>query len=496
MTCNARSLSAVTALGLAGQSGPAAAHSFGQIYTLPVPFWLYAWAAVAVLVLSFVITGLFLSHDPVAPTVVAPSRPARWRQLPCGLVAALRGAGVLTLLLCIATGLWGTVSVYANFNMTFFWVIFGLGFTYLTALIGDVYSVVNPWRALGEILGKVFPAYARRRFTYPERAGYWPAILLYGGFVWLELFGRTTPYSLSLALIAYTAINLVAIGLVGAVSWFRYGEMFSVLLGLIARMAPVEFASGADGEPRAQFRLRRPFTGLLDRPPGNFSLLLFGLLVLSSTAFDGLHEARPWVQLFWSRLYPEVLDPVFGYTLFNGAPALMKIYRYWQIGGLLVSPWLYLACYLFAIYLMNLLTARRAGVRELALRFFPSLLPIALAYHVTHYYTLLETQGLRILPLASDPFGYGWNLFGTANWIRDTIVPDLTVVWHSQVALILLGHVVGVAVAHLEALRLFRDRRTAILSQLPMLALMIAFTVAGLWILSLPFDPGPVRYGG
>jgi hypothetical protein len=85
-----------------------------------------------------------------------------------------------------------------------------------------------------------------------------------------------------------------------------------------------------------------------------------------------------------------------------------------------------------------------------------------------------------------------WNLFRTANVLSDPVILDASVVWHTQVALVLIGHVAGVYVAHVEAMKAFADSRRAIASQLPMLLLMVLLTVAGLWILSLPIAGGQV----
>ena len=92
--------------------------------------------------------------------------------------------------------------------------------------------------------------------------------------------------------------------------------------------------------------------------------------------------------------------------------------------------------------------------------------------------------------MMSDPFSLGWNLLGTNGSFRDPIILDAGTVWHTQVALILSGHIVSVYLAHVEALKVFPDRRYAALSQAPMLALMVLLTTAGLWILSLPIDAG------
>jgi hypothetical protein len=153
---------------------------------------------------------------------------------------------------------------------------------------------------------------------------------------------------------------------------------------------------------------------------------------------------------------------------------------------LLASPWLYFAAYMVCIALARALGGGQCRIGELALDFAYTLLPIALVYHVTHYATLLLTQGVKIVSLVSDPFGRGWNLFGTAGLWRAPILPDMGWVWHAQVGLILAGHVASVALAHRVALAVFPSRRAAALSQLPMLLLMVAFTVAGLWIIAQP----------
>lgn len=468
--------------------GAVAAHSFGQVYTLPVPFWLYAWGAAAALVASFVVVGLFASGTaPAAPAAPRDRCPYR---LPIPLLRLLQALALLALLACIATGLLGNRNPYANFNMTFFWIVFVLGFAYLTALVGDLYALVNPWRLLARALGRLWPGFAAGRLRYPARLGYAPALLLYMAFIWIELFGRTQPYTLALLLCGYTALNLLAVWLVGAGAWFRYGEFFGVFLRLIARMAPVAFAHERGGRPGPVFGLRWPFAGLLGAPFAHLSLLLFLLFMLSSTAFDGLHESQVWFRLYWTQLYPQLLVDWVGSNPLQAYPRLRELYAYWQTGWLLLSPFLYLLAYLAAIGLMAWITGHGRRLRELALRFAPTLLPIALVYHVTHYYTLIQTQGVKIIALVSDPLGRGQDWFGTASWFRGHIIPDITVVWHVQVGLIVLGHIASVYLAHLEALRCFGDRRLAALSQLPMLVLMVAFTTAGLWILAQPIQGG------
>jgi hypothetical protein len=114
-----------------------------------------------------------------------------------------------------------------------------------------------------------------------------------------------------------------------------------------------------------------------------------------------------------------------------------------------------------------------------------SLLPIALVYNVAHYFMLLLLQGPEIIRLISDPFGWNWNLFGTSGFENGVYLSAATV-WHFQVGLILIGHIISVLIAHFVAVRLFVSHKNALLSQLPMLLLMIIYTIIGLWILAQP----------
>jgi hypothetical protein len=457
----------------------AGAHVFGQMYVLPLPFWMYAFAASAALALSFAVVG-YLATAKRAPRRAGSALEVDVQRAQGPLFGLARALSVALLLLTVLTTLFGTSNPFANFGMTFFWIAFVLGLTYVVALIGDVYAAVNPWRGLCDLLEWRYPGAFRARIAYPAWLGYYPALALYMAFIWLELFAHASPRGLGIALFAYTLINLGGAWLFGADAWFRHGELFGVILRLVAKMAPLESTAG-------RLRLRQPFVGLLQEPADHPSLLLIVLFMLSSTAFDGVHETLPWVQVFWRQIYPPLAALIAQPYLF-----FVDVYYYWQWAMLFLSPFFYLAIYLAFIWLMKRVVRSELSIRTLALEFALSLVPIAFVYHVTHYYTLLVGTAPSLVPLASDPFGWGWNLFGTARQAADPVVVPADWVWHSQVALILVGHVVSVYLAHLRALELFPRARQAVWSQVPMLILMVAFTTAGLWILSLPIAAGQV----
>ena len=469
----------------------AQAHSFGKIYNLPVPFWLYVYGAAAALLVSFVVVAYFASAAPETQERDGGRNigDANWVRLlrRCHVLTLLKAGSAGCLLLCIASGLFGAANPYTNINMTLFWIIFVLVFTYLTALFGEVYVAINPWRLLARGVGRLWPNYLQGRRSYPPRLAWWPALLLYFAFIWIELFAFTRPYSLALILSAYTLLNLAAVWWVGEQAWFRHGELFAVFLHLVAKMAPLDYRPELQGA--ARLRLRAPFAGLLESTAPHGTMLLFVLFMLSSTAFDGLHDTAPWMRLFWIDLYGR-LKPWVGDNPLAAYPILRPWYEAWATLCLAASPFLYAGVYLLFIRLSKFAAGSVLTVRELGLRFAYTLLPIALVYNITHYYTLVLSQGSKILSLVSDPLGLDWNLFGTALWLRAPIIPNAGTVWHTQVGLIVFGHVVSVYLAHLEALRCFPGRRAAALSQLPMLLLMVLFTTFGLWILSQPIRPG------
>lgn len=462
----------------------ACAHMFAQPYTLPVPFSIYAYAATAALLLSFAVVGVAAAAPKLGSTAHAdvaqeiPGRVAR-------PISPGRVVGMSLLVLCIASGLLGTQDAYANFGMTFFWIVFVLGATYAVALAGDFYACVNPWESLVLWLDNAAGTRFTGRARYPAWLGPTPALVLYMVFIWIELFGGLRPRGLAVALLAYTAINFLGAHCWGRAAWFRHGEFFAVFFGLMGRMAPRAWSCRSAGDGR----WRAPFAGLLDEPARHPSLVLFILFMLSSTAFDGLHATLAWASLYWKGLYP-ALAPWLDTASPGRFQLSTRIYHLWQSLSLLVSPFVYLAVYAGFVRLMKAITRSPLPTRTLVLRFAMSLVPIAFVYHVTHYYTLLLAQGGQIVRLASDPFGFGWNLFGTARVAVAPVMLEMGTIWYTQVGLILLGHIVGVYLAHIEALHIFAAPRLAALSQLPMLALMVAFTNFGLWILSLPLAGG------
>ena len=146
-----------------------------------------------------------------------------------------------------------------------------------------------------------------------------------------------------------------------------------------------------------------------------------------------------------------------------------------------------LACVAFVGFAFRLAvrgTESIADRRPLSPEFVDSLIPIALVYIVAHYFSLLLYPGEVGVKLLSDPWGRGWDLFGTHDFQPNFTFLTPHTIWYVQVAALVIGHVAGLAVAHDRAVGLFHTPRMALWTQYPMLVLMVLFTVGGLWVLS------------
>src|SRR5215218_3405320 len=483
------------------------AHGLGQSQNLPLPFWLYLFAAATVVLLSFVQISLLVNEAHALPfyprrnlleigavRAVLTSRP---------LLIGLRLLSVVLFLLVIISGIFGVQAPSLNFAPTFVWIIWWVGLSFFTAFVGNIWPLINPWQVLFEWAERLARVAGLKRGLhlgekYPERWGIWPALVLYAGFIWIEndFAGSATPLYIAVLAVNYSVLTWGGMLVYGKETWLQKGEAFSVYFGIVGRFAPTEVrvsdpklchecsskacqeqeedgACGAGGcvncyecfakappEDR-QLNVRPPAIGLSFAERVTPDRLVFVVFLLASVTYDSLLGTPPWVRLEYLTSLPETL-------------------------GIVVVPLVFLAVYLGFVKLSQLLSEGYISFGQLAPAYVYSLVPIAIAYLVAHYYTLLLVQGQAIIALLSDPFGWGWDLFGTADYEINAALVGADTVWYSQVCLIVAGHVVAVYLAHVASLRLVRSPRLQTRMQYPMLALMICYTVFSLWILSQP----------
>jgi hypothetical protein len=434
-----------------------------------------------VVALSFAVMALLL--HPVAAARPAGANPACARPGVALALAAARGASVALALVVTTAAFTGPQSPTGNFAAVFVWVLWWVGLAFVQALIGDVWSLLNPWRTLARLLGGV----RGRRATvadgpaprrYPAALAYWPAVLGFLAFAWLELVSDLGehPATLGLLIVTYTVVTLTAAVAFGD-AWFERGDPFSVVFGILARFAPLRL-DPAGGAPR----LRLPGRGLLVDAPVPPSLMVLVIALLATVSFDGFVETPPWAALLeWITRSETLRAPLL--ALQGAGVNLLALIK---TVGLLAAVVLFVLAYLLFAWLVDRCSGAPRGLADSAGRYVLTLVPIAIGYHLAHYLSYLLIAGQLAIPLASDPFGLGWDLFGSGGYSIDIAIVDARFVWFTAVLTVVAGHVIAVWLAHAGALALYRQRRRAIRSQVPMLALMVSYTMTSLWILSQP----------
>jgi hypothetical protein len=449
----------------------ALAHGLVGKQDLPIPRWLFAWAAAVVLVVSFVALAVLWPR----PRLEEVSERRVWRapvvlEALCGLV------GIAAFALVVYAGFAGTQSPTANVAPTFIFVVFWVGIPFLSAVFGDVFAPFNPWRAVARgvawVAGRVTGGRLPEAVAYPQWLGRWPAVLGILAFAWVELVldptHRDDPSFLAALALLYAATQLIGMSVFGVETWTRRADPFAVYFSLFSRLAPLHWRD------RVLYR-RPPLSGAprLDPVPGTVALLC---TMIGTTSFDGLSQGALFIgpSGIASKLQPRFVN--LGFTQETALEITFTI-------GLLFMVGFVAAIYRAGVAGMSSIGGRH-DTGDLARRFAHSLIPIAFAYVVAHYFSLLAYQGQAMASLVSDPLGDGSDYFGTAASVIHYNVISATGIWYVQVAALVLGHAAGLTLAHDRALTVYRRVRDATRSQYWMLAVMVGFTSLGLWLLS------------
>jgi hypothetical protein len=455
------------------------AHALAARQDLPIPAWLFAWGASIVLIVSF----FALSVGWREPRFERQRR----RPLGAGLSRALLGLpaqalcgaiGVFLLGFAVYAGLRGTEAPDRNFALTFLFITCWLGFPLLSVVLGDVFRPFNPWRAVGRLAGGAVAALAGQpsaHLRYPEWLGRWPAAIGLVAFVWLEIvYGVSggvsvglSPHAAAVAALLYTAYTLAMMALFGTERWCRNGEVFSVYFGMFSQLGCFAVEDG-------RLQRRRPLAAATGwaTVPGSVAVVIASI---ATTSFDGASEGALQGGLEWT--FERFSEIGFGLT------TALRLTDTVFIGICLAGVAL---VYLIGVWGMS--TVKGAPpLRKLWAGFAHSLIPIAFAYLVAHYFSLFVFQEqAQFTYLLSDPLGTGsTDLFGTASSGIDFQLLSANAIWYVQVGSLVVGHVIGLTLAHDRATAYWGDYRQAARSQYWMLAVMVAFTCFGLYLLSV-----------
>ncbi len=457
----------------------AEAHTGERAYILLLPTELYMTGGTLVVALSFVVMAL------VPRGGLQLVERAHWRlgRLPHwnGEVSSL--AALLLAVGLVVAGYVGSRDPLENPLPLTVWTLWWVGLTFLHAVFGNLWVHLSPWRGVYRLLSAP-PLLGRWRerppLAYPAWLGLWPAVILFFAFAWFELIDPAPqdPARLATAVTAYLGVTLAGMLVFGQKAWLSHCEAFSIFFRLVSWLAPFgprrERLGGREPEsPNLSIML--PGLRLLGIEPLPPSGVAFVLLALASVSFDGLSRTFWWLDLIGVNPleYP-------GRTVLMGENSL----------GILGMFAVLLAAYGGAVLLGRALARPKCSLGDDLGRYVVAIIPIAFGYHFAHYLPSFLVDVQHAGRALSDPFALGWDLLG----MRDLHVTasllahhrSVAIIWNVQVAGIVLAHVLAVALAHLLARRNATSLRDAVLAQFPMTALMIAYTLFGLWLLSTP----------
>ena len=377
-------------------------------------------------------------------------------EIACGAI------GVALLVVVLLAGYVGSGVALDNFAPTFILITFWVGLVFASAIFGDVFKAFSPWRAIGRLL----PSEGLR--PYPERLGRWPAAIGLLVFTWIELCSGwgEDPALLVTAALGYTVLTLVAQVVFGVETWTRYGETFAVYYNLFSRIAPFETRERVVG-------VRPPLSGLphLDPKPGTVALVS---VMIGTVTFDGLSQGR-----LWKDLAVDLTDVVTSIGIpITEAPRIVSTI------GLLLGVALVALFYRAGIAGAHSVGGDISSAR-LRRAFIHSLVPIAMVYVAAHYLTFLLFEGQAIRYLASDPFGQGWDIFGTASAAIDYSLLSQNGAWYAQVAFVVARPRRRARARPRPRARALRQRRSSPSARSTgCSAIMVGFTTLALWLLA------------
>jgi hypothetical protein len=479
--------------------GVAAAHAIGSSFQLPVPRWLYLAGAALVVAASFVVSIFLVRPASANPTY-------RRRQVPQLVARALSGALAVLGLVWWFGAIWVAYAVgdITQLPAVLFWVGIWVGLPIVALIVGNAWPSLSPFRTLHAVVEWIAQRFGAERLDlglpYPAAAGRWPAVFLLAAALWSELVlpASAAPDRVGPLLVGYTLVTFIGMVAFGRVAWLRNGELFEVLLGWFGRIGPLgrrvvapaacagcelrcdpsrcvdcpECAAAADGGERRP-ELRPWFAGLTEVRGSTWSDAGFIVLALAGVTYDGLRETGLWGS-FANVTLPGVADVI---GPFYGVVVVQTL-------GL-VGLWIaFFAAFTVACFLTRLLNAREVGHLPLGGvtgEYAATLLPIAGGYFIAHYATLVIQNALYLPDLLRDPLA---SVAPTLDFIPTSIV------WYVSVLAIVVGHVAAIVLAHRIALR--DAPRHPILAGLPLVLVMIGYTVLSLWIIAEPItiEPG------
>ncbi|MFQ5605466.1 MAG: 4Fe-4S binding protein [bacterium] len=494
-----------------------------------IPDWLYYSSIVIIMLVSFGILEM-LKHKNKGLAQTRKWELTQYRLFKIffksrKVQAAIQFIVVLLFLTILFAGFYGNQLPGENIAPTLTWNIWWIGLIFLILFFGKMWCYVCPWDALTNWLTRL--SFFKIKQDTVNLGWRWPrffkniylATILFVFLTWLEL-----GYHVTLSPEATATLGLLMFGLVfvpGLLfekkSFCRYGCLIGRVSGLYAMFSPVEIRprdldicsncktadclkGNGTGYPcptgqylktmtantyctmcaecfrtckydNVAFNVRPFAADLLHAPKPKKDEAYLALILFSLTAFHGLTMTPNW------KSFVQNIQQ----TISVGELAAFSL-------GMLISLTLPVLIYGLSVWLSKIFSGEsQKSIFSLFTKYAYGLIPIALFYHLAHNVEHFFMESQKLLVLLSDPFGYGWNIFGTADMQVGSLL-SLQAIWFLQVGLVIVGHVFGVVISNTHSHTIFSDKISALKSQIPMITLMVMFSVLSLWLIAQPME--------
>lgn len=451
-------------------SSPAQAHVSEQAFVLLLPTQAYIIGGCLSVLASILIVAL--APKSTLDRVFTPVRFAL-PALPTRAANAISLLSAVVMIALVAIGITGPRDPLTNLLPLMIWIGVWIVLFNFVGVFGNIWHLINPWTGVHRLIfGQSEPA---PLLPLPKCLGVAPAIVgfcLMFGFTIVDI-APADPDRLAWFVLFYWVFHLAAMAVFGATDWLARGEPLTLFFAQISRVAAIRGENGcAVGVPGWQLNRGHPAL---------WGPAVFALLILGLGSFDGLKETFWWLGMIG-------INPL----EFPGRSAVVGS----SVIGMILS-----ALVLLAVFALTAWAGKALGnaghaeddlvsFKTMFCVFAPTVLPIALVFHASHFTVTLLVDGQYLLAAFGDPLARGANFLGlgdirvTTGFLRD--IDTVRTIWLTQAGLVVAGHILAVVIAHSRALEVFKTARNAAISQIPMGLFMVLYTLFGLWLLAAP----------
>lgn len=379
-----------------------------------------------------------------------------------------------TILALIAIGLFGTRDPLLNLLPLAIWTFWWIALVMAHAIFGNIWALINPWTGLYSLITNRIET---TPLKMPEWLGIWPAIIL---FILFYLFiiadlAPDDPARLAKVISFYLALTFLGMVVFGAEIWLGRCECITIFFAYIGKLSPIKL-----NDTNTTIQLGMPAWQAAKSKQITFTQSVFILTILASGSFDGLNETFWWLGKIG-------INPL----AFPGRSAVVIPSIVGMISANLLLYCIFSICIWFGIKLAN--QTDRAKVVTFSEAFCAvaiSFIPIAVAYHSTHYLVPLLVNHQYLILALSDPLSMAVSPLGLNNYQVTTgflnTQESVERIWISQASIIVMGHILAVLLAHNACEKLYQAKRQALLFHIPMSIFMAFYTWFGLWLLASP----------